>query len=71
MRNPDDKSAVRPKLRPARRRRQTEVERREILCSTGEVVPSFETLAAELRKRTKRRKQTPSETLLRAGRDER
>jgi antitoxin HicB len=36
-----------------------------------EVEPSFETLAPELRKLTRRRKQTPSEILLREGRKER
>jgi hypothetical protein len=36
-----------------------------------EVEPSFETLAADLCKLTKRRKQTPSEILLREGRKER
>ena len=42
--------------------------------STGaavEIEPSFDELAAELRELTKRRKQTPSEILLREGRDER
>jgi hypothetical protein len=37
----------------------------------AQVEPLFETLAAELRKLTRRRKQTPSEILLREGRDER
>jgi hypothetical protein len=36
-----------------------------------EVEPSFDTLAADLRKLTRGRKQTPSEILLREGRRER
>jgi antitoxin FitA len=61
------------KRRAARHGRSTEAEHREILrqALAGEVEASFDTLAAELRKLTKRRKQTPSEVLLRAGRDER
>jgi plasmid stability protein len=61
------------KRRAARHGRSTEAEHREILrqALAGEVEPSFDTLATELRKLTKRRKQTPSEVLLRAGRDER
>ena len=61
------------KRRAARHGRSTEAEHREILrqALAGEVEPSFDTLAAELRKLAKRRKQTPSEVLLRAGRDER
>jgi plasmid stability protein len=61
------------KRRAARHGRSTEAEHREILrqALAGEVEPSFDTLAAELRKLTKRRKQTPSEVLLRAGRNER
>ena len=51
----------------------TEAEHRKILrqALADELEPSFDTLAAELRKLTKRRKQTPSEVLLREGRDER
>ena len=37
----------------------------------GEVEPSFETFAADLRQLTRRRKQTPSEILLPEGREER
>jgi hypothetical protein len=37
----------------------------------SEVEPSFEQLAADLRKLTARRKQTPSEVLLREARNER
>ena len=59
--------------RAARHGRSTEAEHREILrqALAGDVEPSFDTLAAELRKLTKRRKQTPSEVLLREGREER
>jgi antitoxin FitA len=73
VRNLDDELIARLKRRAARHGRSTEAEHREILrqALAGEVEPSFETLAAELRKLTKRRKQTPSELLLRAGRDER
>ena len=56
------------KRRAARHGRSTEILRQAL---AGEVGPSFDTLAAELRKLTKRRKQTPSEVLLRAGRGER
>lgn len=50
---------------------------RQTVWGKGEVVVvnqeecSFETAAADLRKKTERRKQTPSELLLREGRDER
>ena len=46
---------------------------REILrqALAAEIEPSFDTLAAELRTLTRRMKQTPSEVLLREGRDER
>ena len=48
-------------------------EHREILrqALAAEIEPSFDTLAAELRKLTKRRKQTPSEVLLRKGQGDR
>jgi antitoxin FitA len=57
----------------ARCPRSTEAEHREILrqALAGEDEPSFEKLAADLRKLTRGRKQTPSEVLLREGRDER
>ena len=73
VRNLDDELIARLKRRAARHGRSTEAEHREILrqALAGEVEPSFETLAAELRKLTKRRKQTTSEVLIRAGRDER
>ena len=73
VRNLDDELIAKLKRRAARHGRSTEAEHREILrqALSAEVEPSFETLAAELRKLTRRRKQTPAELLLREGRDER
>lgn len=73
VRNLDDALIARLKRRAARHGRSTEAEHREILRQVlaSEVEPSFDELAAELRLLTKRRKQTPSEVLLREGRDER
>ena len=73
VRNLDDDLIARLKRRAARHGRSTEAEHREILrqALAGELEVSFEKLAADLRKVTKRRKQTPSELLLREGRDER
>ncbi len=73
VRNLDDDLIARLKRRAARHGRSTEAEHREILreALASEVEPSFETLAAELRKLTRGRKQTPSEVLQREGRDER
>jgi len=73
VRNLDDDLIARLKRRAARHGRSTEAEHREILrqALASEVEPSFDTLAAELRKLTRRRKQTPSEDLLREGRSER
>ena len=73
VRNLDDEVIMKLKRRAARHGRSVEAEHREILSQalTSEIEPSFDTLAAELRKLTKRRKQTPSEILLREGRDER
>lgn len=70
VRNLDDELISRLKRRAARHGRSTEAEHREILRQTlaAEVEPSFDKLAAELRKLTKGRKQTPSETLVREGR---
>jgi plasmid stability protein len=73
VRNLDDELIARLKRRAARHGRSAEAEHREILrqaLATEEEV-SFETLAAELRKLTGRRRQTPSEVLLREGRSER
>jgi plasmid stability protein len=59
VRNLDDELIARLKRRAARHGRSTEG------------AASFEKLAAELRKLTKRRKQTSSEVLLREGRAKR
>jgi plasmid stability protein len=73
VRNLDDELIARLKRRAARHGRSTEAEHREILrqALATEIEPSFETLAADLRKLTRDRKHTPSEILLREGRDER
>jgi plasmid stability protein len=73
VRNLDDDLIAKLKRRAARHGRSTEAEHREILrqALSAEVEPSFDKLAADLRKLTKGRKQTPSEVLLREGRDER
>jgi plasmid stability protein len=73
VRNLDDDLIARLKRRAARHGRSTEAEHREILrqALVGDVEPSFDALAAELRKLTRRRKQTPAEVLLREGREER
>jgi len=73
VRNLDDDLIVRLKRRAARHGRSTEAEHREILrqALVDENQPSFDKLAEDLRKLTKRRKQTPSEILLRDGRDRR
>ncbi len=70
VRNLDDELIARPKRRAARRGRSIETEHREILgqALVSDVEPSFDTLASELRKPTKRRKQSPSEIPLREGR---
>jgi plasmid stability protein len=73
VRNLDDDLIVRLKRRAARHGRSAEAEHREILrqALASETESSFDQLAAELRKLTARREQTPSEVLLREGRDER
>jgi antitoxin FitA len=73
VRNLDDDLIARLKHRAARHGRSTEAEHREILrqALANEEEASFEKLAADLRRLTKRRKQTPSEVLLREGRAER
>ena len=73
VRNLDDDLIARLKRRAARHGRSTEAEHREILrqALVNEAEPSFEKLASDLRKLTRRRKQTPSEVLLRDGREER
>lgn len=73
VRNLDDKLLIRLRRRAARHGRSMESEHREILrhALSAEVDPNFEDLAARLRKLTKGREQTPSEQLLREGREER
>jgi plasmid stability protein len=73
VRNLEDDLIVRLKCRAARHGRSAEAEHREILRAAlaSENTTSFEDLAAQLRKLTKRRSQTPSEQLLREGREER
>lgn len=73
VRNLDDELVARLKRRAARHGRSAEAEHREILrqALSVEPEPSFEELAAQLRKLTSDRQQTPSEDLLREGRDER
>ena len=70
VRNLDDELIARLKRRAARHGRSTEAEHREILrlALANEDDTSFEKLAAELRKLTRTRKQTPSEVLQREGR---
>jgi plasmid stability protein len=73
VRNLDDDLIARLKRRAARHGRSAEAEHREILrqALANEEEAPFEKLAADLRKLTKRRKQTPSEILLREGRERR
>jgi len=73
VRNLDDDLIARLKRRAARHGRSAEAEHREILrqALANEEEASFEKLAADLRKLKKGRKQTPSEILLREGREER
>lgn len=73
VRNVDDDIVARLRRRAARHGRSVEAEHRDILrhALSAEVEPAFGELAAELRALTKKRRQTPSETLLREGREER
>ena len=73
VRNLDDDLVARLKRRAARHGRSTEAEHREILkqALSVEPEPSFDDLAAELRRLTAARNQTPSEILLRESREER
>ena len=73
VRNIDDELVLRLKRRAVRHGRSAEAEHREILkqALSAEPEASFDDLAAELRALTARRKQTPSEALLREARDER
>jgi plasmid stability protein len=73
VRNIDDALILRLKRRAVRHGRSMEAEHREILrqALAADDEPSFEHLAAELRRLTQARAQTPSEQLLREGGDER
>ncbi len=73
LRNIDDELILRLRRRAARHDRSMAEEHREILrqALAWEVEPGFAELAAEMRRLTKRRKLTPSEVLLREGREER
>ena len=73
VRNLDDALIAKLKLRAGRHGRSAEAEHRAILRQALENEPdlSFADLAAELRKLTESRPQTPSEDLLREGREER
>lgn len=70
VRGLEDDVIARLKRRAARHGRSAEAEHREILrqALAAELEPSFDSLAAELRRLTRRRRQTPSEQLLRASR---
>ena len=73
VRNIDDDLIIRLKRRALRHGRSAEAEHREILrrVLTDEPEVSFDNLAAKLRAMTARRRQTPSELLLRESREER
>lgn len=73
VRNLEDDLILRLRRRAARHGRSVEAEHREILrqALSAEVEPAFDELAAELRALTAKRRQTPSEMLLREGREER
>lgn len=73
VRNVDDDLIGRLRRRAARHGRSVEAEHREILkqALSAEIEPSFAELAEQMRAMTAKRKQTPSEILLREGRDER
>lgn len=72
VRNLDADLVARLERRAARHGRSTEAEHREILRAalSAEPDPSFDDLAAQLRRLTADRTQTPSEVLLREARDE-
>jgi plasmid stability protein len=74
VRNLDEELVARLKLRAAEHGRSTEAEHREILREVLSQEPrrrSFRELPARVRKITAVRQHTPSEILLREGRDER
>jgi plasmid stability protein len=73
VRNLEDDLVLRLKRRAARHGRSAESEHREILrqALASEIEPSFEEMAAKLRKMTKGRRHMPTEILMREGREER
>jgi plasmid stability protein len=73
VRNVDDELVQRLKRRAARHGRSAEAEHREILrqALSADAEPEFEQLAADFRKLIASRRHTPSEALMREGRDER
>ncbi len=73
VRNLAPQLIARLKRRAARHGRSVEAEHREILrqALAGEGEVAFDKLAAQLRQMAAARQQTPSEELLRQGRDER
>lgn len=73
VRNLDDDLIGRLRRRAARHGRSVEAEHREILrqALSAEVEPSFDDLAAELRRLTEGRRHTPAERLLAESREER
>lgn len=73
IRNVDEELITRLKRRAARHGQSAEAEMRDILrlVLDGEAETDFEHLAANLRRLTAVREQTPAEVLQREGRDER
>lgn len=73
VRNLDDETTARLKRRAALKGLSTEELHRQILkeALSNEIEPNFLELAADLRALMEGTKQTPSEVLLREGRDER
>nr|WP_321985818.1 plasmid stability protein stbC [uncultured Lichenicoccus sp.] len=73
IRNVDEELVSRLKRRAARHGQSAEAEVRDILRQAleGEADADFDRLAAELRRLTATRVQTPAEILQREGRDER
>ncbi len=74
VRNLDEELVAKLKLRAARHGRLAEAEHREILREALSEEPgrqSFKEMAARVRAMTAGRRHTPSEILLREGRDER
>ncbi len=73
VRDIEDELVGRLKRRAARHGRSMEAEHREILRNAlaADVEPSFDEMAAQLRRLTAGRRHTPAEELVREGREER